>query len=151
MVVTRIGIVIGKTMTEKGTIAIVVIAKTIRRTTKIRTVIVKGAGVTARRKSTTPGQGILTITTTTTTAATGSASLFLKHNLTRKHGKIYIATNDCFLKILKRYIECFQWKGFIIRFISNFNIYHKHELSGLARHFGYVKINKVKFGLNYIF
>lgn len=147
MVVTRIVTVIETTTREKGIIAIAVIAKMTRQTTKTRTVIVKGAGVTETRKSMTPSQETLTITTTT--AATGTASLLLKLNSTSKHTKICTTTNDWFLKILERYIECFQWKDFTVGFISNVNIYHKHELSGLARHSGYSKINKIKIRLEY--
>lgn len=146
MVVTRIGIVIGKMMTERGTIAIVVTVKTTHRTTKIRTVIVKGAGVTEMRKSTTPSQGILT-TTIIIIATTGSASLFLKLNK-QAQNNTYSHRWLLLLKGLKRYIEYFQYEGFLIGFISNVKIHHRHGLSGLAGHFGYLKRNKIQFGLN---
>jgi hypothetical protein len=114
MVVTRIAT--GKMMTEKGIIAIAVIVKMTHQTTKIKIGIEKGAGDTEMRKSTTRGQGTLTIITITI-AATASASLFSRLNPTGKRVQgICIAMMDGFFlsRILRLCVEYFQWRHYRI-------------------------------------
>jgi len=118
MVVTRIAT--GKMMTEKGTIAVIV--KMIHQTTKIKIGIERGAGDTEMRKSTTRGQGTLTIITITI-AATASASLFSRLNPMGKQAQgICIAMDGWLLSLqdLRLCVEYFQWRHYrIYIFISS--------------------------------
>jgi hypothetical protein len=148
MVVTRIAT--GKMMTEKGIIAIAVIVKMIHQTTKIKIGIEKGAGDTEMRKSTTRGQGTLTIITITI-AATASASLFSRLNTTGKRVQgICIAMDGWLLSLqdfeaLRRILSVEALSNL---YLYQANIYHKHGLSGLARHFWIhkKKQNKIRLG-----